>query len=282
MYGILEGVTEWLPVSSTGHLILLSELLTFEVTDRMSPALAAEYMALFEVVIQFGAMLAVLVRFWHRLLPVGEMRHATVRRETLTLWKHLLLASLPAALVGFGADRLLETLTGKGIDGHLFRPSVVAAALIGYGILFLLPLGARQAKGDLSPRDAFGVGCAQTLALIPGTSRSGSILLGARLLGIDPARAAEFSFLLGLPAIGGASLLQGVDFAGFLIETGESLPLFALLLLLLSFTVAFLVSLPVMDFLISFVKRHGLAPFGIYRIALGGVILLATLVFQIL
>ena len=281
LYGILEGITEWLPVSSTGHLILFSELLTFETVSALPRELAQAYLALFEVVIQLGAILAVLLRFFRSLNPFQKAK--AERHAVLVLWRNLFLATLPAALIGLLADRILEVCTGTGLDGHLFRPPVVAITLILYGILFLLP--ERKPTGDeirdpaaLTPKQSLGVGLFQTLALIPGTSRSGSTILGARMLGVSRRGATEFSFLLGVPAIGGAAALQLLDFVSFLRRTEATLPLDAWVLLLLASVTAFAVSLGVIGFLTDFVKKHSFAPFGIYRILLGALILLSILV----
>lgn len=283
LYGILEGVTEWLPVSSTGHLILLSELLTFETVTALPSETAEAYLSLFEVVIQLGAILAVLCRFFRSLNPLSHQR-GVERSSVLRLWRNLLFASLPAALMGLLLDRVLTALTGKGIDGHLFRPQVVAATLILYGILFLLPepkAGRHETDdpSDLTLPQALGIGLFQTLALIPGTSRSGSTILGARTLGVSRKGATEFSFLLGVPAIGGASALKLLDFFDFLKRTDATIPLGAWGLLLLASVTAFAVSLGVIGFLTDFVKKHSFAPFGIYRILLGALIVLLCFLF---
>ncbi|MBQ8345834.1 MAG: undecaprenyl-diphosphate phosphatase [Clostridia bacterium] len=278
LYGLVEGVTEWLPVSSTGHLILLDQVLSFSFLSDLPDEVATEYTALFEVVIQLAAMLAVALRFWKRLHPFASQK-PDQRRETAALWRTLLLGCFPAALVGLGADLLLEHTTGKDLDSWLFRPSVVAVALILYGLLFLLPASNHPLADSLScvsPQKAVGVGLFQCLALIPGTSRSGAILLGAGWLGLSRPVAADLAFLVGLPTIGGASLLSLVKWFSFVRAREVTLPLTAYGALLLASVAAFLVSLAVIGFLTDFVKHHSFAPFGVYRIALGLLILLQT------
>lgn len=255
-YGVLEGVTEWLPISSTGHLILLRAVLPHTQNDL--------FFSLFEVVIQLGAMLAVVVLFWHKLSPFT--RDGVKRRQTLLLWCKIAVAVLPSAVLGFFFDDLL--------DAYLFSPTVVALALIVYGALFLLPLDRRRQFStgtveDITWKTALGIGFFQVLSLVPGTSRSGATILGGLLLGVSRTAAAEFSFFLGLPTIAGAGLLRGVKFfaAGGTLASGE------VVMLLVGTLVAFLVSLVVIRFLMDFVRRHSFMPFGVYRIILGLIVL---------
>ena len=257
LYGILEGITEWLPISSTGHLILLDRVLTLSVR--------VEFFALFEVVIQLGAILAVAVIFWKTLWPFGK--EPSLRREALSLWGRVLLATIPSAAVGLLLDDWLEA--------HLFTPVVVAAALIFYGVAFLLienrrkrdPFGGQCTQ--ITPKTALLVGCFQTLSLIPGTSRSGATILGGMLLGLSRPVAAEFSFFLGIPTMLGAGALKCVKFfAAGLVPTGAEL-----LILLVGTLTAFLTSLAVIRFLMDFVRRHTFVPFGVYRILLGAAVL---------
>lgn len=263
LYGIVEGVTEWLPISSTGHLILLNRVLTLP--------MRAAFFELFEVVIQLGAIGAVVVLFWRKLNPVMRDKTKEERRETLLLWGKVLLAALPAAAVGYLLDDFLEE--------HLYRPLVVAGALIVYGVCFIVleklrkPAPLAGEMGEISWRTAFFVGCFQVLALIPGTSRSGSTILGGMLLGLTRGMAAEFSFFLGIPTMLGAGLLKTVKFfgAGYVPEGRE------ILILLVGTVTAFLTSLAVIRFLMDFVRRHSFAPFGVYRIILGGAVLAASL-----
>ncbi|MBQ8356498.1 MAG: undecaprenyl-diphosphate phosphatase [Clostridia bacterium] len=263
LFGILEGVTEWLPISSTGHLILLDRVLEMP----LRPAV----LELFEVVIQLGAILAVVVLFWHRLNPFSRKKSKAERGETFALWGKVLLATLPAAVVGFLLDDWMSE--------RLYRPLVVAAALIVYGVAFLLlekcrkrdPLTVQTA--DITPRIAFLVGCFQMLSLVPGTSRSGSTILGGILLGLSRPVAAEFSFFLGVPTMLGAGVLKG---AKFLLE-GNALTGNEVLLLSVGTLTAFLTSLVVIRFLMDFVRRHSFAGFGVYRILLGGAVWIASL-----
>lgn len=259
-YGVLEGITEWLPVSSTGHLILLSGVLHLSVSDA--------FFELFEVVIQLGAILAVAVIFGRKLNPVSREKSQSERRNTWRLWGMVLLAVLPSAIAGLLLDDLLDT--------YLYNAPVVAGALIFYGIVFLF-LERKPRKTPriddtawLSWRTALGIGCFQILSLIPGTSRSGATILGGMLLGLSRTCAAEFSFFLGIPTMAGAGALKAVKF--FL--SGNALSGEELLILGVATLTAFLVSLAVIRFLSDFVRRHSFAPFGAYRILLGVVVLL--------
>lgn len=260
-YGVLEGVTEWLPISSTGHLILLDRVLSLP----LRPAA----LELFDVVIQLGAMAAVAVLFWGTLNPFSRKKDKRGRKRSLALWGKVLLAALPAALTGLLLDDF--------ISEHLFTPLVVAATLVAYGIVFLL-LEKRRAPApldaeaeDIPPRTAFLIGCFQVLALVPGTSRSGATILGGMLMGLSRPTAAQFSFFLGIPTMLGAGMLKSVKFflAGNLL-TGKEL-----FLLAAGTLTAFLVSLTVIRYLLEFVRRHSFAAFGVYRILLGGAVLIA-------
>ena len=261
LYGILEGVTEWLPISSTGHLLLLEPLVPLPFSAAVTE--------LFDVVVQLGAILAVVVLFWRRLCPLGGGKTPAERRCITALWGKVLLATLPAALVGLLLD--------DWITQRLYRASVVAAALIGYGVLLLFSRKwQKQApfRGELDVlpwRTAFLVGVLQVAALVPGTSRSGVTVLGATALGVSRTGAAEFSFFLGVPTMLGASALKGVKFflAGHTLTGGDAV------LLCVGTLAAFVTSLVVMRFLMDFVRRHSFAGFGVYRILLGGAVLLA-------
>lgn len=275
VYGILEGITEWLPVSSTGHLILLDELLSLRVAPALGETFAQEYWKMFEVVIQLGAILAVVVMFFRRLNPFSGSKSAEEKKSTWQLWLRVCVASIPAAVLGIFGDKLLFRLTGRDLDGWLYRWGVVAGALILYGILFLvvekLHRGGEEVTRPegISCRRAMQIGCFQALSIVPGTSRSGSTILGARTLGVSRSAAAEFSFFMGIPAMLGASLIRGVGFFRYLSGAGISVPATAWLVLLTASATAFLVSLATIRFLMDFVRRHSFAPFGIYRILLG-------------
>ena len=270
IYGIIEGITEWLPISSTGHLILLEEALRLDI--GASPALAAQFSAMFDVVIQLGAILAVLFIYTKELTPFGDRK-----KEVFSLWQKLILATVPAAIIGLGADLVCEKYFGISLDTLLFNPKTVASALIVYGILFILveKLTARSDKDkDITHSSALAIGFFQALAIIPGTSRSGATILGARILGIPREKAARFSFFAAVPVIAAASLLKIYDFAKFTASSEETLSLQAYLILLIAALSAFLLSLAAIRFLTDFVKKHTFIPFGIYRIALGIAVLI--------
>ena len=281
IFGVVEGITEWLPVSSTGHLILLDEFLKLNIAPELGATFAEEYMSMFEVVIQLGAILAVVVMFFGKLNPFSPKKSAEEKKSTWSLWFKVCVASSPAALVGIVGDKLLEKTTGKDIDGWIFNAVTVASALIVYGILFIIIERVQKSKSAsveqvdcISYKQAIFIGCFQTLSIVPGTSRSGSTILGARLLGVSRSAAAEFSFFLGIPAMVGASLIKGYGFFDYVSESGVSVPCLAWGTLILASIVAFAVSLVSIKFLIEFVKRHSFAPFGIYRIILGALVLL--------
>lgn len=277
-YGILEGVTEWLPVSSTGHLILLSERLPFRFCE--DSAVLEAFWELFEVVVQTGAVLAVVVLFFGRLFPFGKGRTKQEKKDGIALWAKVIFASFPAAVAGVFGDRLLEKLTGKDLDGWFYNGVTVAAALILYGIAFLLLERFRKNKTpkwskteEISPKTAFGIGLFQVLSLIPGTSRSGSTILGASLLGGARSAAAEFSFFMAVPVVLGAGAVKTVGFFQTAWESGFSMPSVGWGLLAVGTLASFLVSLVVIRLLTDFVKKHTFVPFGIYRILLGAAVL---------
>lgn len=262
LYGFLEGVTEWLPISSTGHLILFGRMLSFSVRQ--------EFSELFLVLVQLGAILAVVVLFWQRLSPFR--RDAGKRRAVLLLWGRVLLATLPSVAIGLLLDDWMEA--------HLYTPVVVAGALIVYGIAFLLVEKCRKRvpslgeTEEISARTAFLVGGFQVLSLVPGTSRSGATILGGMLLGLSRPAAAEFSFFLGVPTMLGAGALKCAKFFG----AGLTLTAAEAVILQVGVATAFLTSLAVIRFLMDFVRRHSFAPFGVYRILLGGAVLMAGLI----
>ena len=257
-FGILEGITEWLPISSTGHIILLRHFLPVTFSDA--------FFELFEVVIQLGAMLAVVVLFFDRLFPFGS-KNAKKRGAVFALWGKILLATMPSALIGLLFD--------DEIDRLLFNPLTVAISLIFYGVLFLVIERRRAVPktnhiDDITVRDALKIGAFQVLALVPGTSRSGATILGGLLLGISRPTAALFSFFLGVPTMVGAGGLKAVKF--FL--SGASLTAAEWVTLGVGTLTAFLLSLAALRFLTDFVRRHTFSVFGIYRIVLGVAVLL--------
>lgn len=267
LLGVIQGITEWLPVSSTGHMLLFEDWLPMNVTP--------EFRNLFMVVIQFGSILAVLVLFWRRLWPFGRAKAPEGKKAIWTLWGKVLIAAVPAAIIGLLLDNLIEDyIYAKPI----VKCSVIAGTLIVYGVAFIVIercLAGRENRVEtvdqLSCRDALIIGCFQALALIPGTSRSGATIVGARLCRISRPAAAEFSFFLAIPVMLGASALKIGKY--FLIDkltmSGSEVGL-----LLVGGAVAFLVSLVVIRFLMDFVRRHSFEPFGWYRIGLGAAVLL--------
>ncbi len=265
IYGIVEGITEWLPVSSTGHLILLDEFLKLNISP--------EAWDLFLVVIQLGAVLAVALLFFAKLNPISPQKSPQEKRSTWNLWGKILVGMLPAAVIGIPFDDWFEE--------HLHTFEVVAAALIVYGIAFIVIEKRRKSATfrverveELSYTDALVIGCFQVLSLVPGTSRSGSTILGGMLTGISRTASAEFSFFMALPVMLGASLLRLLKFVmSGCILTGEEIGLIAVGTL-----TSFLISLWAIRFLMSFVKRHDFKPFGIYRIALGIIVIAYALI----
>ena len=267
LFGIVEGVCEWLPISSTGHLILLERIVPLSISN--DPALNLQFRSTFEVVIQLGAILAVVVLYFERLNPF--------KRQNLALWKNLIIATLPAAIIGLLADIACEKLFGVDLDTLLFGPQIVAAALIIYGIIFILvEKFGRTSINTARPitlREALAIGFFQALALIPGTSRSGATIIGARTLGLDRQSAAEFSFFAAIPAILGASALKLFDFGKFIVESKANITVNAIVVLAISFLTAFLVSLLAIKLLLGFIRSHSFIPFGVYRIILGIIVL---------
>ena len=265
LFGIVEGVTEWLPVSSTGHLILLNEFLRIDVSKS--------FWEMFEVVIQLGAILAVLVLFFDRLSPFGNSKTATQKINTLKLWLKVFIGVLPSAIVGVLLDDFL--------DEHFYNYVIVAMSLVVYGIAFIcIEINKNKAitctnVEQISYCQALFVGVFQILALIPGTSRSGSTMLGGMILGLSRTTAAEFSFFMAIPTMVGASILKVLKF----LLSGAGLTSYELLLLVVGAGVAFFVSLVCIKYLMEYVKRHTLSAFGIYRIILGALVIAYFLFF---
>ena len=279
-FGIVEGITEWLPVSSTGHIILLDEFLKLNVAPELGETFAGEYMSMFEVVIQLGAILAVVVLFFNKLNPFAGNKADYEKKNTWLLWLKVVIASVPAAIVGLVVDKLVEIISGKDIDGWLYNFITVALMLIIYGVLFIVvEIWQRNRRArvesvyDISYSQSLLMGLFQVLAIIPGTSRSGSTILGARTIGISRSAAAEFSFFMGIPAMLGASLLKSYGFLDFVIESGITVPALAWAVLAIASAVAFAVSIVAIRFLMNFVKSHDFKIFGIYRIVLGAILI---------
>lgn len=271
LFGIVEGITEWLPVSSTGHMILLNEVVALDVSE--------EFYRMFEVVIQLGAILAVVVLFWKQIWPfgkadnahpLGEGLGAWVKTDIFSLWFHILVSCVPAAVVGLLFDELFERL--------FYNYQTVAVMLILVGIAFLVVERRRKGKperigslSDIGYDTALLIGVFQLIAAIfPGTSRSGATIIGALLIGVSRTLAAEYTFFLAIPVMFGASLLKLVKF-------GFSFTLEEAFLLIIGMLVAFGVSLLVIRFLMDYIKKHDFQVFGCYRIALGAVVLVCGL-----
>lgn len=284
VYGVVEGVTEWLPISSTGHMLLLNQFLTMDVSE--------DFWNMFLVVIQLGAILAVCVMFFHRLNPFSPSKSAGEKRDTWSLWGKTIVACIPAAAIGIPIDDWMEANLGS--------PFVIAAALIVYGIAFIvietvrerrasavvstgkhfstLDLGDAPTRSELADagarvrtlealdwKTAIGIGLFQVLSIVPGTSRSGSTIIGGLLLGCSRTVVAEFTFFLAIPVMFGASALRLAKYflAGNMFSGTEAA------VLGVGCLVAFLVSLAVIRFLMAFVRKHDFKPFGWYRIVLG-------------
>ncbi len=269
LLGIIEGITEWLPISSTGHMLLFDSFWPLKnVTE--------DFKSMFFVVIQLGAILAVVVLFWKKLFPFRFKEKPVVQRDIFSLWGKVLVACLPAAIIGIPLDDVLEE--------YLHTPLVISLMLIIYGIAFIIVENRNkkrefriQTTQDIDYKTAIIIGAFQILSLIPGTSRSGATILGALLVGVARPAAAEFTFFLAVPVMIGAS---GFKMLKFFIGGGV-LGGTEILVLLLGSAVAFIVSLIVIKFLMNFVKRHNFKPFGWYRIALGALVILSLVIPQL-
>ena len=262
LFGIVEGVTEWLPISSTGHLILLNEFITLNVSD--------EFRSMFDVVIQLGAILAVIVLFFHKLNPFSPRKTEGEKKQTWQLWFKVIAAIIPSGIVGVLFDDWMEA--------HFHNATVVSIALIVYGVAFILVerRNARRVGGKtvedvyaIDYKTALLIGCFQCLSLIPGTSRSGSTILGAILNGVGRSAGADFSFFMAIPTMLGASAIKGLKFLlSGVAATGTEIGV-----LIVGCVVSFVVSLLVIRGLMEYVRRHSFSAFGVYRIILGVVVL---------
>ena len=270
LFGIVEGITEWLPVSSTGHIILLDEFIKLKVSSE-------EFKDMFDVVIQLGAILAVVVLFFNKLNPLAPKKTADEKKNTWLLWAKVVVAVLPSAVIGVLFEDFLDT--------YLYSYIVVALALILYGVAFILVEKKNKDKTlkiesvhDIDFKTAIFIGCFQCLSLIPGTSRSGSTILGAILLGVGRSTGAEFSFFLAIPTMLGASALKTLKF----ILEGVSVTSTDIGVLVVGCVVSFIVSLLVIKGLMDYVRKHNFSVFGWYRIVLGilvvGYFVLKTLI----
>lgn len=262
LFGIVEGVTEWLPISSTGHLILLNEFITLNVSD--------EFRSMFDVVIQLGAILAVIVLFFHKLNPFSPRKTEGEKKQTWQLWFKVIAAIIPSGIVGVLFDDWMEA--------HFHNATVVSIALIVYGVAFILVERRNASRvGGKTVEDVYAIdyktalliGCFQCLSLIPGTSRSGSTILGAILIGVGRSAGAEFSFFMAIPTMLGASAIKGLKFLlSGVAATGTEIGV-----LIVGCVVSFLVSLLVIRGLMEYVRKHSFSAFGVYRIILGVVVL---------
>ncbi len=255
----VQGITEWLPVSSTGHMIIVDEFLKLSQSEN--------FMELFLILVQLGSIMAVVVLFFNKLNPI-DFKHKKLKPQTINLWKKVLIASIPAAIIGLLFDDL--------IDQYLFKTIVVAVMLVVYGVGFIVIENKKQPSvtndlEQLSYKQALTIGFFQVLALIPGTSRSGATILGGLLMRIKRTAVAEFSFFMAIPVMLGASLLK-------LIKIGMDFQASEWLLMLFGCLVAFLVSLWAIRFLLNYVKNHDFKLFGWYRIGLGAILLIYFLI----
>ncbi len=258
--GIVEGITEWLPVSSTGHMILVDEFLSLNQSEA--------FKEMFFVVIQLGAILAVPVIFWNKLYPFAKGNSKEERGRILGLWGKVIVGVIPAAILGFLFDDLL--------DKYLYNFPTVAIALLVYGVAFIVVEKINKGRKyriesvyDIGYKDALVIGAFQVLSLVPGTSRSGSTILGGMLTGVSRTASAEFSFFMAIPVMLGASFLKLVK---LLLDGFVFMP-FQVVVLFVGIAVSYVVSYLVIEFLMNFVKRHSFSVFGVYRIILGAVLI---------
>ena len=268
IFGIVEGITEWLPISSTGHLILVEQFLKFK---EVSP----EFWGMFQVVIQFGAILAVVLLYWKKIWPITRNKEKAIKKQgilshfdksIMNLWGKILVGCIPAAIIGLLFDEVFEEL--------FYNPTCIAIALIVFGIAFIVienwnkhRKGGRDKNSDITYKDALIIGVFQLIAAIfPGTSRSGATIIGGLLIGLSRPNAAEFTFYLAIPTMLGASLLKLVKF-------GLAFTSVEIIILLVGMLVSFVVSMFVIKFLMNYIKKHDFKVFGYYRIILGIIVL---------
>lgn len=258
--GIVEGITEWLPISSTGHMLLVDEFIQM----KGNP----EFKEMFFIVIQLGAILAVVVMFWKKMWPfqLRNKSQSIIKKDIFSMWFKVVVACIPGAVITIAFDDIIEK--------YLHTPEVIALTLIIYGIAFILIERwnkKREPKvyelGDITYKTALFIGLFQVLSIIPGTSRSGSTIIGALLLGVSRVAAAEFTFFLAVPVMFGYSALKLLDF-GFVFTSEE------VIVLLVGMAVAFIVSVLIIKFLMSYIKKHDFQVFGWYRIVLGLIVIL--------
>lgn len=256
--GIVEGITEWLPISSTGHMLLVDEFLTLEADDK--------FKNMFFVVIQLGAVMAVAVLYLRRMIPLEIDNGIKLKKQTLSVWLKVAAACVPGAVTAIAA--------GDFVDSYLHTPQVIGFTLVFYGLVFILVESRLKGKPprvermeEISLRDAFIIGLFQVLSIVPGTSRSGATVIGALLIGVSRVAAAEFTFFMAVPVMLGMSLLELLRF-GFVITAGEAAVLAS------GAVTAFVVSLAAVKMLLKYVSSRGFTAFGYYRILLGISVLL--------
>ncbi len=258
--GIVEGITEWLPISSTGHMLLVDEFIKLGAAD--------DFKEMFFYVIQLGAILAVVLLFWDRMFPFNltDKSKPVIKKDIFSMWFKVVVACIPGAVVTILFDDFIEA--------HLHTPFVIAAALIFYGIAFIVVENLNKNRtvkvaslSDITYKTAFIIGLFQVLSIIPGTSRSGSTIIGALIIGVSRVAAAEFTFFLAVPVMFGMSALKLIGF-------GRAFTSFELVVLAVGMVVAFAVSVAVIKFLMSYIKKHDFKLFGIYRIVLGAAVIL--------
>lgn len=265
IFGIVEGVTEWLPVSSTGHMIILQDIMPLNVSEG--------FWKMFEVVIQLGAIMAVVLLFWKKLWPIKSSEGKNfLKMGTIRLWIKIIIACLPAAIVGIALDDFIEE--------HFYNPKMVAAALIVVGIMFIYIENRLNFKkeamvsnlSEITYKEAFFIGIFQLLAAIfPGTSRSGATIIGGLILGLSRKTAAEFTFFLAIPVMFGASLLKTVK---YIVSVGVAFTGVEVAILIIGTLTAFVVSIFVIGGLMNYIRKKNFKPFGWYRIALGIVVII--------
>ncbi len=271
LIGIVQGITEWLPVSSTGHMIIVNDLLPLNVSS--------EFWELFEVVIQLGSILAIVVLFFDKLNPWSKNKTPELKKKTWRLWLKVVIATIPTAVIGVPIDLLFDYLIE---DSQLAKILTICIALIVYGIAFIIieRLNKNKTKRcddvyEIDYLTALGIGCFQSLSVVPGTSRSGSTILGASLLGVSRTASAEFSFFLAIPVMLGASLLKG---AKAIFIDHISMTSTEIIVLIVGTLTAFAVSMIAVKFLMSFVKNHSFEVFGWYRIAIGAILIIYSII----
>lgn len=271
LIGIVQGITEWLPVSSTGHMIIVNDLVPLKVSS--------EFWDLFEVVIQLGSILAIIVLFFDKLNPWSKNKTPELKKKTWSLWLKVVIATIPTAIIGVPIDLLFDHLID---DSQFAMILTISVALIVYGIAFIVIERFNKNKTkkcedvyEIDYKTAIGIGSFQSLSVIPGTSRSGSTILGASVLGVSRSAAAEFSFFLAIPVMLGASLLKGAK--AILIDR-ISMTSTEVVVLIVGTLTAFAVSLVAVKFLMSFVKNHSFEVFGWYRIAIGAILIVYSFI----